>query len=268
VSTPTLLSLLGRLGQPRLRALFTQAPHRAADWVHALAAQGVPQAQVCYGRLLLEGTGVTPNKGAALRWFERAAAQGDLDARNMVGRCHDNGWGTRVDPAAAAGHYAAAAAAGHSWAQYNLGHLYLEGRGVARDFSLACAWYRRAADQQHERAMNLVGRCCEEGWGTPCDLTAAAQWYRRSAESGYFRGQYNWATLLLSWGHGDEAVIWLERAALGGSFGVRRVIIDLLDRVGATHALFRLKLRLTRSSRLLVAARPNDLCGERTGTAA
>jgi TPR repeat protein len=46
--------------------------------------------------------------------------------------------------------------------------------------------------------MNLVGRCYEQGWGIARDAAAAARWYRRSAEAGYFRGQYNWATLLLS----------------------------------------------------------------------
>jgi hypothetical protein len=63
--------------------------------------------------------------------------------------------------------------------------------------------------------MNLVGRCCEEGWGTARDLTAAADWYQRSAQGGYFRGQYNWATLLLQQQRMDEAAVWFERAAAG-----------------------------------------------------
>src|ERR1700722_9775656 len=122
----SITSLLGTMSVPRLHALFAQDADRAARWVYVLAAEGVPPAQVCYGRLLLEGTGVEKDAAAALCWFHRAAAQGDIDAMNMVGRCLDNGWGTPENPAAAAEYYIRAAAADHAWAQYNLGHLYLD----------------------------------------------------------------------------------------------------------------------------------------------
>jgi TPR repeat protein len=240
----SITSLLAQISAPRLQALFAQEPHRAADWVYVAAADGLPQAQVCYGRMLLEGTGVPKDHGAALTWFERAAANGDIDAINMVGRCLDNGWGIAADPAAAAAQYRRAADAGHAWAQYNLGHLYLDGRGVAQDFRQAFACYLRAAEQQHERAMNLVGRCCEEGWGTARDSVLAATWYRRSAEGGYFRGQYNWATVLLKEGHLSEAAIWLERAAAGGSAAIRQAIITLGVSAGASASLKALAQRL------------------------
>ena len=94
-----------------------------------------------------------------------------------------------------------------------------------------------AAEQQHERAMNLVGRCCEEGWGTPRNLDAAADWYRRSAEAGYFRGQYNWASLLLKAGRFEEAASWFERAAAGGTAAMRRAVAELIARAGAPRAL-------------------------------
>jgi uncharacterized protein len=229
----SITSLLAQMSGPRLRALFAQGGQRAAEWVYATAAEGLPQAQLCYGRMLLEGTGVPKDPGKALTWFRRAAAAGNVDAVNMVGRCLDNGWGIPEDPAAAAAQYRRAADAGQAWAQYNLGHLYLDGRGVAQDFHLAFAYYRRAADQQHERAMNLVGRCCEEGWGTPRDPAAAADWYQRSAEGGYFRGQFNWASILLKAGRADEAAIWFECAAAGGSAGVRQAVVDTLHRAPA-----------------------------------
>ena len=124
--------------------------------------------------------------------------------------------GTAEDTAGAAEHYLRAADLGNAWAQYNMGHMYLDGRGVRRDRTLAYRYYLMAAEQQHERAMNLAGRCCEEGWGTPRSLDAAADWYRRSAEAGYFRGQYNWASLLQKAGRFVEAACWFERAAAGG----------------------------------------------------
>lgn len=227
----SITSLLAGLSRARLRALFSQTPERAADWVQVTAMEGLPQAQVCYGRMLLEGTGRPKDLPAALAWFRRAAARGDLDALNMVGRCLDNGWGTQEDPAAAAEQYHRAADSGHAWAQYNLGHLYLDGRGVPRDAARAYAYYLRAAEQGHERAMNLAGRCCEEGWGTARDPHAAAAWYRRSAQAGYFRGQYNWASTLLGQGRAAEAAEWFERAAAGGPAAMRQAVMETLDRV-------------------------------------
>jgi tetratricopeptide (TPR) repeat protein len=150
----------------------------------------------------------------------------------MVGRCFDNGWATAEDPAAAAEQYHRAADAGHAWAQYNLGHLYLDGRGMPRDAVRAYAYYLRAAEQRHERAMNLAGRCCEEGWGRARDLDAAAGWYQRSAEAGYFRGQYNWASMLLNTGRAAEAAVWFERAVAGGPETMRRAEEKSADRRG------------------------------------
>ena len=37
-------------------------------------------------------------------------------------------------------------------------------------------------------------------------------WYRRSAEGGYFRGAFNYATLLAETGRKDEAETWFDRA--------------------------------------------------------
>jgi len=92
--------------------------------------------------------------------------------------------------------------------------------------------------------MNLVGRCCEEGWGTPRNLDAAADWYRRSAEAGYFRGQYNWASLLLKAGRFEESASWLERAAAVGTAAMRRAVMELIARAGAPRALQSLAARL------------------------
>jgi uncharacterized protein len=248
----SITSLLTHWSTPRLRALFAEDPRQAAQWASVLADEGLAAAQLCFGRMLLEGTGTPRDSMAALKWLRRAADNGDIDAVNMVGRCLDNGWGTAEDPAAAAAQYRRAADVGHAWAQYNLGHLYLDGRGVVRDVDQAYGCYLRAASQGHERAMNLVGRCCEEGWGTPRDPAAAADWYRRSAEAGYFRGQYNWATLLLRADRPDEAAVWFERAASNGTPGVRSAVIDTIERkccgAGTDGALQRLAARLKNQS--------------------
>src|ERR1700722_19449621 len=118
VPVASITSLLARASPPRLRALFAQDARSVATWVYVAALDGLPEGQLCYGRMLLAGTGVAKDPVEALKWFRRAADSGDLDAINMVGRCLDNGWGTIEDPAAAAAYYLRAADAGHAWAQY------------------------------------------------------------------------------------------------------------------------------------------------------
>ncbi len=188
------------------------AGEEAASWVEAAAACGIAEAQVRLGRMLLEGRGIAKDERAAFACFLSAAKTGDSDATNMLGRCYENGWGTARDFARAAKHYRIAAEAGLAWAQYNLGHLLLDGTGVARDRGAAFAWYLRAAGQGHERAVNLVARCHEEGWGCPRDPAAARVWYRRSAEAGYFRGAYNYATILDAEGCVTGALRWYRTA--------------------------------------------------------
>lgn len=222
------LADLRRLSPGDFSQLLSGDQVEAARWVRAAAVQGITAAQVRLGRMLLEGTGVPKDAAAALRWFMTAARDGDAEAKNMVGRCFENGWGARVDMEAAASWYRRAAERGDAWGQYNLGHLLLDGNGVARDHAAAFAWYSRAAAQGHARALNLVGRCLEHGWGTPRDPAAAARAYRQSAEGGYFRGQYNYATLLLAAGRRADALAWLGRAAGGGPPALRVRIGEML----------------------------------------
>jgi uncharacterized protein len=222
----------------RVAALTMMAPEQlaallsgedAAPWVEAAAACGMVEAQIRLGRMLLEGQGVVKDERAAFACFLCAAESSDPDACNMLGRCYENGWGTACDMERAAQHYRLAAEAGLDWAQYNLGHTLLD----KRRFDEAFIWYMRAAAQGHPRAMNLVARCMEEGWGTPRDPAAARVWYRRSAEGGYFRGAYNYATILAREGCITAAVMWLERAALDAPPATRATILRALSHISA-----------------------------------
>jgi TPR repeat protein len=207
---------LVKMAPAELHALLAGDQSIAAPWVRAAAERGLTAAQVRWGRMLLAAEGVPRDETSALAWFRTAARDGDAEAMNMVGRCHENGWGTPADPAMAVFWYRKAAAAGDSWGQYNLGHMLLDGNGVQANAEAAFAWYRRAAD--------LVGRCLEQGWGTAKDPAAARPWYRASAEGGYFRGQYNWATVLVAEGKTSEAALWFARAAQGGPPEIQRAI--------------------------------------------
>jgi hypothetical protein len=185
---------------------------KAGEWVGAAAALGLADAQLRLGRMRLEGEGLARDPQGAFRAFADAAAQDHIDGHNMLGRCYENGWGVEINYPLAAHHYRIAAEKGLDWAQYNLAHMLLSGVGMAQDRDQAFHWYNQAAAQGHVRAMNLVGRCHEEGWATPKDPAAAQDWYRRSAEGGYFRGAYNYATMLEQSGCATGAKLWFDRA--------------------------------------------------------
>jgi uncharacterized protein len=219
------VAALTMMSPAELAALLSGDPYEAAPWVEAAAACGIAEAQVRLGRMLLEGQGVAKDERAAFAYFLCAAASGDREAKNMLGRCYENGWGTARDMVRAAENFRAAAEAGLDWAQYNFGHLLLDGTGVARDPNEAFLWYMRAAGQAHVRAMNLVARCYEEGWGVARDCAAARVWYRKSAEGGYFRGAYNYATILAAEGCRTAAAMWFERAAANAPLAARANIL-------------------------------------------
>ncbi|HEY7979098.1 MAG TPA: tetratricopeptide repeat protein [Rhizomicrobium sp.] len=231
------VAALSMMGAEELRAIFSGDPAAAAPWVIAAANGGLAEAEVRLGRMLLSGEGVTKDEAAAVAWFGRAADNGNIEAHNMLGRCCENGWGVARDFDLAGRHYAIAASAGDAWAQYNLGHLFLDGLGVPRDLDEAFAWYMRSAKQGHARAISLVGRCYEEGWGVAQDAMLARAWYRKSADGGYFRGAYNYASMLVSEGCITGAAHWFDKALAAAPEPTRTNMADALLR--SPHAELR-----------------------------
>jgi uncharacterized protein len=229
------LAALSTMGKDELHTLFTG--ERAAPWVMSAANAGLPDAQMRLGRMYLSGEGVAKDAAAGFSWFARAAETGSAEAHNMLGRCYEGGWGVEQSHVRAARHYAVAAEAGDAWAQYNLGHLYLDGLGVTRDFARAFQLYSAASAQGHVRAMNLVARCYEQGWGVTRDLTLARAWYRKSAEDGYFRGAYNYATMLVAEGCLAGAALWFEKALATAPEPTRSAMARALSK--NPHALLR-----------------------------
>ncbi len=216
------------MSDSQLRQVLSDNPKEASVWIRMAAMQGITAAQIRLGRMLLEGQGLSKNPAAAVTWFQSAADSGDDDAINMLGRCYENGWGVMVNPELAFQHYLRAAQLANAWAQYNLGHCYLDGNGTQRDLYRAFFWYGQAVTQGHGRAMNLLARCYEEGWGVARDMSMAYHWYQKSAESGYFRGQFNWASILADAGQTQAAAEWFLQAARNGTQNVRRTVANVL----------------------------------------
>ena len=117
--------------------------------LHALAAQGNPEAQFNLGILYDQGRGVPKDKGQALRWYRRAAMQGDTFAQNSLG---DNYW---------------------------------EGTGVPKDDQEAVRWWQLAADKGFAPAQHSLGKILAGGaQGVPADKPRAYMWLMLSAAQG------------------------------------------------------------------------------------
>ncbi|MBN9617641.1 MAG: hypothetical protein BGO25_11985 [Acidobacteriales bacterium 59-55] len=188
-----------------------EADHKSLELVRAAAECGVREAEVIYGQMLLDGNLVERNPTFALHWFERAALAGDVMAINMVGRCLDQGWGVAASPHLAAPWFRKAAECGLDWGMYNLATLLTLGSGVPEDKLEALYWLRKASDLGHAKSINLLGGFHEDGWIVQRDMVAARECYRKAAIGGDFRGQFNYARLLIKDGEIDEAIFWLQK---------------------------------------------------------
>ncbi|GBR54746.1 hypothetical protein AA106555_1803 [Neokomagataea thailandica NBRC 106555] len=203
---------------------------------------------VQWGQVLLESIYVPKDPAAALEWFTSAANAGFGPGYNMRGRCYQFGWGCTQNLTEAARCYAAAAHAGDEWGRYNLGIMVMRGIGQPRNLAKACALFQEAAHKGHAKSINLYARFLEEGWIVAQDRAAAAKWYKLSAESGDYRGQHNYATLLLENGQQDEALAWWHKAVVDATsdilLAMRQKLLLLGDR--RDHALEKLVcMRLT-----------------------
>lgn len=182
------------------------------DLVRAAAERGVAHAQLLFGQMLLDGTGVERNPQAALYWFERAALGGELMAVNMVGRCLDQGWGVAPSQSLALQWFRRAAARGLDWGMYNLATLLLLGKdGVPVDREEALLWLCRAVELGHVKSKNLLAGFYEDGWVVSQDRARARSLYREAAVGGDFRGQFNYARFLLEEGDWLGALHWLRQ---------------------------------------------------------
>ena len=226
-----------QLDADALAARLRHSPQAAFDAVRQAAQAGQVPAQLALAQMHMDGKGTPADPHTALMWYAVAASNGSAAAMNMAGRCHELGQGTPVDCGLAAAWYRRAAEAGLDWGMYNLANLLATGRGVSRDVAAALALYRRAAHLGHAKSMNLLARHLEEGLETGRDPQAALAWYRRSAESGDFRGQANYASILLQHGQVEQAADLLRQALAQGSPAFMAHIVPEL--AASTHPQIR-----------------------------
>ncbi|MDX3907230.1 MAG: tetratricopeptide repeat protein [Pigmentiphaga sp.] len=194
-----------------LAEILRGPPERAAPWIRTAAEGGVTEAQAVFGQMLLDGHGVPVDREQAVYWFKRAADANHPMALNMLGQCHRHGWGVPANLVLAAYWYRLAAQQGLDWGMYNYATALALGEGVPTDREQALEWFQRAAAAGHAKSINIVGGFHEDGWVVPADKDLAFDHYRRAAEAGDFRGQFNYARLLIERGEIEAALPWLDK---------------------------------------------------------
>ncbi|PCI39791.1 MAG: hypothetical protein COB53_02660 [Elusimicrobia bacterium] len=184
-------------------------PMKAKHWYEKAAAQGLLDAQVNLGILLIQELG---DPVGARGWFEKAVAQGDGQAAFYLGRIVMG-----EDSARAALLYAQADEAGIAAAANALGVLHMEGRSVEKSIEKAVALYRKAVEADTVEALFNLGLCFYQGQGVDQSYDEAFVLFKRAAKAGHGGAMHNLGAMFLS-GQGiekDETIAhgWFLKAA-------------------------------------------------------
>ncbi|WP_300528930.1 tetratricopeptide repeat protein [Maricaulis sp.] len=267
------LTLTGAsLAQPELQDQVSLAIERgdaasAIAMVQPRAAAGEAEAQLIYGRLLLNGVGAPQDDAGAMDQFLAAAEQGLPAAMNEYGRGLMIGRGRPANPDAGLDWLGRAAASGTA----SMAHDYavaLESFAGAEQLAEALDWYRRAAEQDFLPSVTSLGVLYLDGRGVEADPARALNLFRRAAEAGDGRAQNN-IGLMYSRGTGVErdyeaAALWFERAAEQGLPQAMRNLSVLYENGFGVEVDEAFSIELLRQARALEGESFRDLL-DRTG---
>lgn len=105
---------------------------KAKAYMEMAAEKGDPDAQFKLAQYYISGLGFDDDQ-KCFEWFMKAAEQGFVEAEYVVGGCFENEVGVKQDYSQANTWYQTAVKDGHKRAAYALGLNYLEGRGIGKD---------------------------------------------------------------------------------------------------------------------------------------
>lgn len=146
-------------------------------WWRRGAALAGPGWQVALAGELWDDEGNTRARTEALRWFERAAAGGHSGAAYFLGAAYASGDGIRRDYAKAVRWYETAMERGDTEARYNLGCMYCSGEGVSVDLEYGRRLLLEAGEMGNWNALFLLKDAYRDAfWGFPRDAALAAHW--------------------------------------------------------------------------------------------
>jgi len=212
--------------------------------VRTMATFGYATAQAQLAQMYLDGEGVDPDTGEAIRWFREAGESGRLVAQFSVavlllepGPHHDPVEGLRWLRRAADG--------GYPDAHARIGEMYFTGRGVERDRVEAMRWMQGAAeagDLESQNNLAVLHLLTYEDLDDPAlgkpHLEQALRWLQSAAAIGFAPAQKNLGALYLDGSvvpaDRERAISWLRRAAAQEN-AEAIAILEQLGREGAVE---------------------------------
>jgi TPR repeat protein len=144
--------------------------------------------------MLAEGRGVEGDLAAARTWLGRAAENGIAEAQVMLGELLLNARGGPRDQGAAANLFEKAAAQGHAGAMFAMGVL-ADGEGGEAGRVSAQQWFQQAAERGHPYAQLMLGRYLAYGLAGATDLEEAQRLLLAAQAAGVTRARLELAGL-------------------------------------------------------------------------
>lgn len=164
--------------------------------INKKAADGDPEAQYQFARLLQRSNATDTNGNTAMYWLEKSADQEFTPAQFLKGIYYIDGTEVEKDEKKGFANIKIAAEKGLPIALNNMGICFEEGIGVEKNQKTAAAFYQKAAEKDFPHAQYSLAICYEEGEGIEKDIDAAEYWYRKAVDHKYGPALYSLAWLL------------------------------------------------------------------------
>lgn len=123
----------------------------------------------------------------ASKWFKKGADNDDTVCTFYYGKMLLEGLGVKPDKKEGANYLLKAAEQGFPQAMYYLGNCYMNGDGLVRNADQAVKWYRMAAGKGVRNAQWQLAQCYRQGKGITVNYDQALCWYAEAAANGYAR---------------------------------------------------------------------------------
>ncbi len=162
-------------------------PEKALPYLENAAKKNCVEAQRDLGLAYLNAK----KPAEAAKWFKMGTDNGELTSTFYYGKMLIEGNGVKPDKKAGSNYMLKAAEAGFPQAMVYIGNGYMTGDGLTKNPDQAVKWYRLAAGKGAHNAQWELARCYREGVGTPVDYERALYWYAEAAAKGHERGFKN-----------------------------------------------------------------------------
>lgn len=131
------------------------------------------------------------NAKEAIKWFKKGGENGDVTCIFYYGKMLVEGLGVKPDKKEGANYLLKAAESGFPQAMYYVGNCYMTGTGLVKNADQAVKWYKLAAGKGVHLAQWDLAQCYREGNGTPVNYDQALYWYAEASAKGHTRAFKN-----------------------------------------------------------------------------